>query len=370
MKTSIARLAPLLVIALIACGDAKGKDSSTTKGSDTVAGSGSSSGVGMAIRRDTEEDIKKDKEDALKLQTPGYVPAEFKSGASRWKDTGVYLDGQPIGFLTFGEIPITLQPTWVKDKVSAEKRPHSNDPGWRWAQQRYYKFTDYLRAVGVDPAKVVEMHVYGPKYTQAIIATGKDLMTKEANEFMFRFGVNVGGKALPHLPYGFANGKTPDKISSVMIYIKKKPPVLDKQIGLFVLDGVEQTGVPYYGEPIRGGVRIYMDDKLSTIIKRQELDATKATTGPDGDLYWSYYDWLASKGVDTTKVVEAWVVNGERRREKISAADLKTMKFSAGAQAKGGVLMGDKKLLANAITMFSRELKPDDLPKILAEEDY
>src|SRR5689334_23079429 len=32
-----------------------------------------------------------------------WVPAEFKTGAARWKDTGVYLDGKPIGFLTWGE---------------------------------------------------------------------------------------------------------------------------------------------------------------------------------------------------------------------------------------------------------------------------
>src|SRR5690349_17386854 len=32
-----------------------------------------------------------------------YVPAEFKAGMSRWKDTGVYVDGKPIAFLQFGE---------------------------------------------------------------------------------------------------------------------------------------------------------------------------------------------------------------------------------------------------------------------------
>src|SRR5690606_16084576 len=50
-----------------------------------------------------------------------WVPAEHKKGAARWKDVGVYVDGKPISFLTFGELPITLQPTWVKDKVSQNK---------------------------------------------------------------------------------------------------------------------------------------------------------------------------------------------------------------------------------------------------------
>ena len=40
---------------------------------------------------------------------------------ARWKDTGVYLDGQPIGFLTFGELPIALKPNWVEGQGLAEQ---------------------------------------------------------------------------------------------------------------------------------------------------------------------------------------------------------------------------------------------------------
>ncbi|MBA3540666.1 MAG: hypothetical protein H0T79_13730 [Deltaproteobacteria bacterium] len=354
---------------LAACGEAKEKQDAPKAGS--AVGSGADLSKQMVLRKETPEDIAKDKAEALKAeQEKGWVPAEFKTGASRWKDTGVYLDGQPIGFMTFGELPISLQPHWVKDKMSAEKRPGTNDPGWKWGQERFYKWVDYLKSLGVDIKKVKELHVYGPKFTQAIIATGKDLQSPLAQDFLFRFGVSVGGKAIPRLPAGFANGKTPDKVSAVMIYVNKTPPKLDLDEAAFVLDGKVVLGVPYYGEPLRGGVRIYLDDKFATVIKRQELDAKKATTTPDGDLHWGFYEFLTSKGVDTKKIVEAWVVNGERRREKISAAELEKLTFSAGSQAKGGVLMGDKKLLANAITIFTRELKPEDLPKILDEEEY
>ena len=46
-----------------------------------------------------------------------YTPAEFKSGMSKWRDVGVYVDGQPVGFLTFGELPIALKPVLVEDEV-------------------------------------------------------------------------------------------------------------------------------------------------------------------------------------------------------------------------------------------------------------
>ena len=82
-------------------------------------------------------------------QDSEWVPAEFKTGTARWKDTGVYLDGRPVGFMTWGELPVTLKPVWLRDKVSANKRANTNDPGWRWMPQRFYRFTDYLKPLGI-----------------------------------------------------------------------------------------------------------------------------------------------------------------------------------------------------------------------------
>lgn len=299
---------------------------------------------------------------------PEWVPAEHKTGAARWKDVGVYVDGKPVGFLTWGELPITLAPTWVKDKVSAEKRPGTDDPGWRWARQRHYKFTDYLRALGVDVRKVKELHLYGPKLSQTNIVPGKDLLGRAADGFMFRFGANTYGKPIPQIPDGFGNGKTPDKIAGVMIYIRKRPPTLVRNEGL-ELDGALQTGVPYYGEPIRGGVRVYLDDRLAAIIKRQELDVTQATRDEDGELVWTLADVLAAQGADTRKVVEVWAIRDEKRAEKWPGAELATMTFSATAQAKGGVLLTADKIRANAIALHTRALQPSEIPVVTSDDE-
>ena len=297
-----------------------------------------------------------------------WVPAEHKSGMARWKDVGVYVDGTPIAFLSWGELPITLQPTWVRDKVSADMRPGTDDPGWRWSQKRYYKFTDYLKALGIDPKSINEIHVLGPRLSQSNIVKRKDLLSKAADEFMFRFGASVSGKALPHFPEGFGNGKTPDKIAGVMVYIKKKPPRLVRNVG-FELDGVIQEGVPYYGEPIRGGIRIYLDDKLAAIIKRQELDVKAATKDASGEYVWKLADVLAAQGADTSKVVEMWAIRGERRAEKWSGAELATMTFRASAQAKGGVLLGDDQVLANAVALHTRPIDPSELPVVTPDDE-
>jgi hypothetical protein len=296
-----------------------------------------------------------------------YVPAEFKAGAARWKDTGVYLDGQPIAFLGFGELPITLKPTWVKDKVSAPKHYGTNEPGWRWSFQRFYKFNDYLRALGIDPHQIKAIHVYGPKMSDSIVATGKDLLGPRGAGFMFRFGSMVAGKAIPQVPEGFGNGKTPDKISAVMIYVKKKPPTLIRNQG-FELDGKPVSGVPYYGEPVRGGVRVYLDDRLATIIKRQDLDPKRGVTTAAG-VQFGLRTYLTEHGVDISKVVEGWVIRGERRHEKLSAAELATITFTAGAQAKGVVTLGEQQLVANVIALHTRAIAATELPEVLPDEE-
>lgn len=357
----------LSIVALLAalcatgCRDATGKQAPSDRAPAVATGSGSGSGSGEGSGSA-----------AASGQNPNdYVPAEFKSGAARWKDTGVYVDGKPIGFIQFGELPIALKPTWIKDKVSAEKPPDcpiEKCPGWKWSEQRWYKFTDYLKAVGVDVHKVKVMHVYGPKLSQTIAVTGKDLLSPAANEFLFRFGGEVGGKPIPHVPVNYGNGKQPDKMSSVMIYIDKKAPTVTRD-GI-VLDGVDQEGVPYYGEPIRGGVRLYLDDKLVGIIKRQDLDVKKATKTADGELHWSFGDFLASAGVDTSKVVEGWVIHDERRTQRIPWGELEKMSFSAGSKAHGGVMLGPNEIPANAIALHSHALTDDELPKIRPDEEY
>ena len=294
-------------------------------------------------------------------QDKDWVPKEFTTGMARWKDIGVYIDGKPIGFLSWGELPLGLKPSWLRDKVSADKEYGTKDTGWKWARKRYYKFTDYLKAVGVDVRKVKELHVYGPHTTQTLIVTGKDLQSPAGNEFWFWFGANTSGKPIPHAAQHFGNGRVGDKINAVMVYVDKKPPTLVENDGLY-LDGVPQEGVPYYGEPIRGGVRIYLDDKLATIIKRQDLDPKKATKTTGDSPQWSLVEFLTAHGVDTKNVVEMWTIRAEKRSEKFSGAELATMMFQAGSQSKGGVLVSDKLVLANAIALHTRTLKPEDMP--------
>jgi hypothetical protein len=286
---------------------------------------------------------------------PDWIPAEFKQGKGQWKDTGVYLDGKPIGMLSFGELPITLEPVWVEQRVSAVKKYGDNSPGWTTIKQRRYRFVDYFKALGVQLEKVKEVHVYGPRLSSTIIAKGPEILARP--DFMFRFGGDIEGKALPVIPPNFGNRMRMDKISAVMIYIEKMPPVLERNEGM-VLDGELVEGVPYRGEPLRGGIRIYFDDRLQGLIKRNALDATLTgrDEAPNGGIRWRLFPFLKGQGIDTDKIVEAIVIRDERRREKLERAELENMTFEASPQKRGEIQLGEKKLRVHHLALFSKHV--------------
>lgn len=362
-------------LALMSCNEASGSEVTRLRPAPVAPSADAPKVVEEAgphpadIREDPEqiaETLKRNKNKARPDDAGDYVPKEYGSGMSRWKDTGVYVDGQPRGFLTFGELPLGCKPTWDRVKTSAEKH-NASEPGWKWGRERHYRFVDYLRAIGINPGAVNELHVYGPKLTETLIATGRDLVSPAANQFWFTFGGITEGKPLPHAPERFGHGRIGDKITGIMIYLKKKPPTLTDE-GLF-LDGVAQLGVPYYGEPVRGGVRVYLDDKLATIIKRQDLDPKQATIGADGQPRWLLTDFLTRHGVDLSHVAELWSIQGDTRGAKFSRGELAALTFQASSQSRGGILLGDKEVVTNAIALHSHALKPSEMPVLLQDDE-
>ena len=289
------------------------------------------------------------------------------SGANRWRDTGVYIDGRPIGMLGFGELPIGLKPVWIEEEHSIELEPGYTGPTTQIIAERRYRLLDYLKAAGVDVARIKEIHVMGPKLSEVIIASGKELRSATGQQFMFRFGGGVGGKPIPAVPANFGNRVKPDKISAVMAYITKKPPVLVPDEGL-ALDGKPVDGVPYFGEPVRGGVRVYDDDRLSLIIKKATLEETPGEMGSDHKMHWKLATLFKQSGVDLSKVVEAWAIADERRKQKFTRAELDTLTFTLSDSDKNEILVGDGKLRVNALALHSHALKPEELPQIRPDE--
>ncbi len=287
-------------------------------------------------------------------------------GMERFKEPGVYVDGKPLGVLRFGELPVPLEPVWFEERAAVSFKPGDNKPRFRIAKQRRYRYRDYLAAIGVDVSKIKEMHIYGGNQRAAAVVIPGDSV-RDNDDFLFRFGGSIWGKPLPACPSGVGDGKCPDQIGSIAVYVEKDPPV--RKGGHFYFEGKKIDGIPYLGKPIRGGVRVYLDGPLTTIVKRNKLKSSGLkSTGPEGKEVYKFFDFLKSQGIDTDVVQEAWIVRYDRRVRKLTRKELLSTSFKASPVGSGEILLGDDETVTHAISLHSKPVPAEDLPVLLQEE--
>lgn len=291
-----------------------------------------------------------------------------QGSSNKWKDTTVYVDGKPVGVLGFGELPASLKPVWVDEQHSAEIEPGSHSPGFVTVKSRRYRFIDLLRAYGVDVKRVNQIHLMGPKTSEVIIASGAELRSKNGQNFMFRFGSNVGGKAIPVVPPNFGNHYMPDKVAVVMVYVDKKPPELVPGEGLY-LDGKPVDGVAYFGEPIRGGIRLYVDDRMAVQVKQVVLRSLKPKeVGEHGLARYALLPLLESRGVDTSKLVDGVIIADEEWKRRLTRAELERATVAMGDRHVNEVAIDGQKFNAQAVALHSHQLGDDETPHVRPDE--
>lgn len=301
--------------------------------------------------------------------TNSWVPAEYKSGMSRFKDPGVYADGVLVGMLQFGEIPVPLEPLWFEEEASVPFKAGESGPATKTVKQRRYRFTDYFAAIGIDVATIKELHIYGGNKRRAAGIIRGDALRGHKDEFTFRFGGDVWGKPIPSCSNDAIDSRCPDQLTAVTIYINREPPVrIDND---FILNGEPIYDIPYYGEPIRGGVRVYIDGRLVTTIKRRKLtDDSLAVKSADGETHWKLVEFLKSQGVEIDGVQEAWLINQDQRVKRIGREEFNETTFVAAAQRSGEILVGEDKVTTQALALHTKPLSEEDLPKLLPHEEY
>lgn len=279
-----------------------------------------------------------------------WLPAEHKAGKGRWRDAAAYVDGEPVGVFWFGELPARLEPVWEEQIEGLDFVAGDTGPRERVTRVRRYRFSDFFAATGVDLSKMTEMHIYGPN-NQVLVVTREDF-ERTKDHFYFRFGLGTSGKAIAVIPKDL--GSNFDRLMGVSVYIDKKPPT---QIGEdLVLDGKSVMGtVPYYGDPLRGGIRVYKDDRLVTVLKRNKMDRDLATETAGGDTSWSLLEVLKEQGVATEDIVQLEIIFDERRTERFGQQELATMTMRTSAQGRGEITVGDD-TPAHALAFFTRPL--------------
>jgi hypothetical protein len=201
-----------------------------------------------------------------------------------------------------------------------------------------FRVTDYLRAIGVDLDRVVEVHLHGAR-DGAIVLTRDDLR-RHPDGILFKFAGDTFGKPIP-IVREVPTGTTFDDLKAMAIYVARTPPALTPAQSL-VLDGAPVRGIPYHGEPIRNGVRVYVDDRLTAILKRNELAAP-------ADGRYRLADVLARQGVATEPLVRAQLIRNEERAGNLAVADLE-FRF----EQSGQITFGADGQPVEAIALYSR----------------
>jgi len=295
-----------------------------------------------------------------------WVPKEFRAGMGRFKDPGIYVDGKPLGILKFGELPVPLPPSWRYENAAVQFTG-GQAPKKKIVHQRRYSFVKYLEAMHVDVAKIKEVHLYGgAKKARAVVIEGSTL--RKGGVFEFRFGSSTYGKAIPACGPHVGDTNCPDNIRAIAVYVHKRPP--KRKGGYFYLNGKRLDGIPYFGTPLRGGIRIYKDGPLVAMIKRRKLPKVSMhmTKTPDGVEHWHFFGWLQSQGVNTDSIKEAWLIHHNRRVRRIPRDKLIKAMFTASAKKSGEILFGDEKIPTKAIALHSKPVKKEDLPVIEKNE--
>jgi hypothetical protein len=245
--------------------------------------------------------------------------------------------------LRHGELPAGLTPVL---EVQRRRLPfRAGEPiRYRETKVERYRIVDYLHAIDVRLDDITEVHLHGAR-DSAIVLTREDLR-HHADDLLFKFAGETFGKPIPVIR-NVDVGTSFDDLRALSIYVKRTPPHLTTAQTL-ELDGRPVRGIPYHGEPMREGVRVYVDGRLATVLKRNQLEATGARS-------WRLAEVLARGGVAVDRIDRMALVHDEAQGVAHAWQDLE-LTFDPGKS--GEIKLGPDGQPANAIALFTRPASP------------
>lgn len=273
-------------------------------------------------------------------------------GFQIFKEAWVYVDGEPVGVLREVELP-PIPVAWT-DKVEFLDF-NKGDPGphERRYQRKQWRLADYLTSVGVDLRAVKLVVIHGGR---GVVAVPGPLLRKHADGLRFDLTGNAWNKLRVFFPPGMPKNTTYDRYVAVSVFVNKPPPQISDDDQL-MLDGQYVGGIPYHGSPQRGGIRIYLDNRLALVIKRNALGDTGRVSAASERDRWNLGALLAARGIDARDVVAADVIHDEDRR-RVDDVDLASFDFGTIEKVSGEVELLPAGPRAQEIILFRRGKVP------------
>lgn len=274
-----------------------------------------------------------------------------KKGEGQFRDSAVYLDGRARGVLRFAELPPGLEPFTMPEIDDLDVA-------------RYYRLGDYFAKVGIDVAKIRELHVYG-SHDRVSVITGDEFRAAK-DRMVFDFTQQVTGKprarwsqlhALRHHPMV-------DVILGISVYQDKTPPLY--QHGELLLDGQVTEGIPYVEDGIPKGTRVYIDGKLTGWVRRKTLPDKLIAPGSERvHAKFSTDAFLTYVGADARAARSIDFYDGDSLLERVDAHAFMQGKsdyvFDLPNRSHGQVhesFPGDKSARLSSIRLYVRSTPP------------
>jgi hypothetical protein len=266
----------------------------------------------------------------------------------RRHDATVYLDGNPVAFVKFHELPPGLAP--------AKPPPGDKRKSTRWS------VAAYLEALRIDTARIKQVHFYGGRGRVAVVEGAELLKTRDILRFRFTAG-DHGNLRMewPGRDKLTMIGTQTDIVSDIAVYLERDPPRYD----VLALKVVDDDGKPYPGIPFAplerpGGTRVYIDGRFVSAIKRKTLPDAVVIPGSAeaGRARFSLAKYLELAGIDPRSVRGLEAISKESivatRSGDALASEMPHLEFVMPKESKGlaemTALAPDRKLEALLLT--------------------
>lgn len=327
-------------------------------GSATGSNAGSSAAPGSGAPVPGTVDTKAGSGSAGKPVIHGEKWSDDTEGGGKafkaFRETWVYVDGVPKGVLLLPELPVSMKPAWFDDIEGLDFKAGDPGPHEKKIQILRWRLDDYLKTLGVDIAKIKYVYIQG----SGMVAIPGDTFRKFAPTITFDFTGNNMAKTRFYWSVKMPTNTSYDRYAAVSVFIEKPPLKIDEHNNPFIGD-VEVNGIPYFGTPLRGGFRVYVDDKLALIIKRNELTTVGRTNldKPDEDPRWSLYKLLEATGIKGEFAGADLALSRDfttQTRQRLDEGYIKDLEFSSPSLSSGGLAIGKDKLEGTALRLYTK----------------
>lgn len=260
-------------------------------------------------------------------------------GQQRFRLASVWVDGTQLAAVRYGELPPGLRATVVEQTTSeGEKLP-----------VRRFRIADYLEALGVDVARVREVHVYGGRGRIGVLPG--DELRKQRHDVMFSFTQGERGKPRLHWPRDIAVTDKIDMLNDLTVYVDKAPPTWNQEAWRLEIGGQPVEGIPYATAESGGGTRLYVDGRLARTLRRRSLGE------PTGEPpRWPLAAQLAGAGVVLDQVQAVDLVDRDTRVSRLDKAAVATAALEVPDGSQGRVTVQPGGFTAEAILVFVKAL--------------